>query len=75
MITYFSGDDKVATKVICYTRSSSSIHQLPVSFPKAAFSSAEELQQSTKYVKDLIYDKVFWLQIKTYHVNVIIHLL
>lgn len=54
----FSGNNKVATKLICYTRSTPSIHQLPAVHPRRAFSSTEELLQSNKYIEDLICDKV-----------------
>ena len=55
----FSGNGKVATKLICYTRSTPSIHQLPAMYPRTtALSSAEQLQQSNNLVEDLICDKV-----------------
>ena len=53
-----SGNGKVATKLICYTRSTPSIHQLPVVHPKATFSSDKELQQSNDHIKNLICSKV-----------------
>ena len=56
-VVHFSDDDKVATKLICYTRSTPSIHQLPAVYPRATFSSAEE-QQSNGHIEDLVYDKV-----------------
>ena len=55
---HFSDDDKIATKLICYTRSTPSIHQLPAVFPRTTFYSAEELQKSNDLVKHLICDKV-----------------
>ena len=54
----FSGDRKIATKLICYTRSTPSIHQLPAIYPTTTFSSAEELQQLNGHIEDLICDKV-----------------
>ena len=54
---HFSGNGKVATKLICYTRSTPSIHQLPAMYPKAALPSAE--QPSNDLVEDLICDKVY----------------
>ena len=56
----FSGDNKIATKLICYTRSTPSIHQLPAMYPRTTFSSAEELQQSNGHIEDLICDKVYF---------------
>ena len=58
VMMYFSNDDKVATKLICYTRSTPSIHQLPTMFPRMSFCDTEELQQSKKCIEDLIYEKV-----------------
>ena len=55
-IVHYSGNGKVATKLICYTRSTPSIHQLPAMYPKAALPSAE--QPSNDLVEDLICDKV-----------------
>ena len=55
---YFSSDEKVATKLICYTRSTSSIRQLPAVFPRTSFYSPEELQQSKNCIENLICDKV-----------------
>ena len=58
-IVHFSGNGKVATKLICYTRSTPSIHQLPAMYPRiTALPSAEQLQQSNNLVEDLICDKV-----------------
>ena len=54
---HFSGNGKVATKLICYTRSTPSIHQLPAMYPRS-LSSVEQLQQSNNLVEDLICDKV-----------------
>ena len=54
----FSGDGKIATKLICYTRSTPLIHQLPAMYPRTKFSSTEELQQSNGHIEDLICDKV-----------------
>ena len=55
---HFSNDEKVATKLICYTRSTSSIHQLPAVFPRTSFYSPEELQQSKNCIENLICEKV-----------------
>ena len=55
---HFSGEDKIATKLICYTRSTPSIHHLPAVFPRTTFCSAEDLQKSNNVVEDLICDKV-----------------
>ena len=54
----FSDNGKIATKLICYTRSTSSIHQLPAMYPRTTFSSVEGLQQSNGHIEDLICDKV-----------------
>ena len=54
----FSNDDGIATKIICYTRSTSSIHQLPPAFPSKSFFSAEELQQFKTSIKDLVCKEV-----------------
>ena len=59
-IVRFSGNGKVATKIICYTRSTPSIHQLPPMYPRTtAVSSTEQLQQSNNLVDDLICDEVY----------------
>ena len=55
---YFSNDGTVATKLICYTRSTSSIHQLPAVFPRTSFYTPEELQQSKYCIENLICEKV-----------------
>ena len=56
---YFSNDNKVASKLICYTRSTQVIHQLPALYPRiASFYSTEELQQSKHHIVDLICEKV-----------------
>ena len=54
---YFSNDNEVATKLICYTRSTSSIHQLPEMFPRT-FYSDEEFHQSKMHIEDFICEKV-----------------
>ena len=52
-------DNKVATKLICYIRSSPSIHQLPAVYPRTALSHTEEFQSSDDLIKSLIYEKVY----------------
>ena len=60
---YSSNDDKVPAKLICYTRSSPSIHQLPAVFPSH---STEELQQSKHIIENLISEKVTINHLITY---------
>jgi len=55
---HLSADNKSTTKLICYTRSSSSIDHLPDVFPRLTFSTTEEQQKSKKIVEALIYEKV-----------------
>lgn len=58
---YFSEDNedyKVATKLICYTRSTPTIHQLPAMYPRSASSSYEEFQSSDDLIKRIICEKV-----------------
>ena len=66
----FSDDNKIATKLICYTRSTPSIHQLPAMYPRTTFSSAEELQQSNGHIEDLICDKVWFTQLTNHYKHV-----
>ena len=47
-------DIKVATKMICYTRTTSTIHELPAVYPNSSLS---ELQ-SDNDIKNLICEKV-----------------
>jgi len=54
-----STQNKVANKMICYTRSNSSIHQLPAAYPRSALSTAEEFEKSEQLIEKLIYDKVW----------------
>ena len=53
----FSVNDEVATKIICYTRSTPAIHQLPAVYPNSALSSTELLQLSDS-MRRLICEKV-----------------
>ena len=53
-----SDGDQIATKIICYTRSSSLIHQLPTVYPRSTDSTAED-KSSKQYIETLICEKVF----------------
>ena len=53
----FSENDEVATKIICYTRSTPAIHQLPAVYPNSALSYNEVLQLSDN-MRRLICEKV-----------------
>ena len=54
---YSSNGEKVPTKLICYTRSTPSIHQLPAVFPSHS-TDHEELQQLKMFIEKLIIEKV-----------------
>jgi len=55
----FSLENTIATKLICYTRSNSSIHQLPATYPRSALSTPEEFEKAEQLVEKLIYEKVW----------------
>ena len=48
---------KMVTKLICYTRSSSMIPQLPTVYPRPSDSTPED-NTSKQYIEALIYEKV-----------------
>ena len=52
-----SDGDKIATKLICYTRSSSLVHQLPIVYPRSTVSTPEN-ETSKQYIEAVIYEKV-----------------
>ena len=47
-------DNKVATKIICYTRSTPTIHELPVVYPSTSLSEFQSLDD----IKNFIFEKV-----------------
>jgi len=58
VLLFFSSGDEIATKLICYTRSSSIIHHLPTEYPKTT-DSASASEVSKQYIEALIFEKVF----------------
>ena len=54
-----STGNKVAAKLICYTRSDSLIHQLPLMYPMSAYSTTEEFERSKNCIETFIHDKVY----------------
>jgi len=51
---------KVATNIVCYTRSNPLIHQLPSLYPNArsTYSTKQKLEKSKELIEALIYDQV-----------------
>ena len=73
MIVFCSNGDKIATKLICYTRSSSLVHHLPTVHPKPTDSTTPEDQTTILYIEAVIYHKVFITVFELFDLHVCLH--
>jgi len=54
-----NGKNKAVANIVCYTRSSPLIHQLPSMYPRSTYSTKEEQEKSKECIETLIHDQVY----------------